>query len=49
MAQVGHFYAASGLSAFRVFAPSALGVVVLLADSGERLALARDGIGHWFG
>lgn len=49
MARVGHTYLPNGLSSFRVFAPFAVGVVVLLVDSGERLALTRDGIAHWVG
>ncbi len=46
---VGHFVDAQGRSAFRIFAPRARRLAVVLPDAGRRIALQRDGDGHWTG
>lgn len=49
MNEVGHFVDEHGRSAFRVFAPRAHHLAVLLPDSGLRIPLQHDSIGYWTG
>ncbi len=44
---IGHWRPAPDRSAFRVFAPAHGELAVVLADTGERVALAPDALGHW--
>jgi len=49
MASVGHFVAADGRSAFRVFAPLKTSLCVLLVEPPGRLPLTADPAGYWHG
>lgn len=45
----GHSYTPEGESLFRVFAPLARRVEVVLVERGERIALSADPLGYWTG
>lgn len=48
MIRLGHYHEA-GRSAFRVFAPTARRLEVVLVGQGRDLALERDALGYWTG
>jgi len=47
MPRIGHSRAASGRSAFRVFAPLRESIAIVLEPGGERLPLVEDEFGYW--